>query len=83
MTLVQVQFDTDVFSTLRRSPAELAGEIRLAAALFWYAQGRVSQGRGAELAGVSRSEFIDALAASGISVCQETLEDLDEVLARG
>lgn len=83
MTLVQVQFDNDVFSTLRRSPAELASEIRLAAALFWYAQGRVSQGRGAELAGVSRSEFIDALSASGITACQETLEDLDEVLARG
>jgi predicted HTH domain antitoxin len=83
MTLVQVQFDSDVFASLRRSPAEVAAEMRLAAAIVWYAQGRLSQGRAAELAGVSRSAFIDALSASGVSACQETLEDLDEVLARG
>src|SRR4051794_10104132 len=83
MTRVQVEFDFDVFSTLRRSPEEVAQEMRLAAAILWYAQGRISQSRAAELAGVSRAELLDALAASGVSVSQETLEDLDEVLARG
>ncbi|MFL6234083.1 MAG: UPF0175 family protein [Thermoanaerobaculia bacterium] len=43
----------------------------------------MSQSRAAELAGVSRAELLDALTASGVSVSQETLEDLDEVLARG
>jgi predicted HTH domain antitoxin len=57
--------------------------MRLAAAVVWYAQGRVSQGRAAEIAGVSRAELLDALSESGVSACQETLEDLDEVLARG
>ncbi|MFL6235587.1 MAG: UPF0175 family protein, partial [Thermoanaerobaculia bacterium] len=52
MTRVQVDFDFDVFSTLRRSPEEVAQEMRLAAAIFWYAQGRISQSRAAELAGV-------------------------------
>lgn len=83
MTRVQVEFDFDVFATLRRSPEEIVREMRLAAAVIWYAQGRVSQGRAAELAGVSRAELLDALSASGVSACQETLEDLDEVLARG
>jgi predicted HTH domain antitoxin len=83
MTRVQVEFDTDVFSTLRRSPEEVAQEMRLAAAILWYAQGRVSQSRAAELARVSRAEFLDALSASGVSATQETLEDLDEVLVRG
>ena len=83
MSRVEVEFDSDVFATLRRSPEELAQEIRLAAAVLWYAQGRVSQGRAAELAGVSRAEFIDTLSQSGVAACQETLEDLDEVLARG
>ncbi len=83
MTRVQVEFDSDVFSTLRRSPEEVAREMRLAAAVIWYAQGRVSQGRAAELAGLSRADFLDALSASGVSACQETLEDLDEVLERG
>jgi predicted HTH domain antitoxin len=83
MTRVQVDFDSDVFATLRRSPEEVVQEMRLAAAIIWYAQGRVSQARAAELAGVSRAEFLDALSASGVSACQETLEDLDKVLARG
>ena len=83
MTRVQVEFDSDVFATLRRSPEEVAREMRLAAAVFWYAQGRVSQGRAAELAGVSRAEFLDALSQSGASACQETSKDLDEVMARG
>lgn len=83
MSRVQVEFDSDVFATLRRSPEEIAREIRLAAAVIWYAQGRVSQGRAAELAGVSRAEFLDALSESGVAACQETLEDLDEALARG
>jgi len=83
MTRVQVEFDSDVFATLRRSPEEVVQEMRLAAAIIWYAQGRVSQSRAAELAGVSRAELLDALSASGVSACQETVEDLAEVLARG
>jgi predicted HTH domain antitoxin len=83
MPHVQVAFDFDVFATLRRSPEEVVQEMRLAAAVIWYAQGRVSQGRAAEIAGVSRAEFLDALSESGVTACQETLEDLDEVLARG
>ena len=83
MTRVQVEFDSDVFATLRRSPEEIVREMRLAAAVIWYAQGRVSQGRAAELAGLSRSDFLNALSESGVSACQETLEDLDEVLERG
>lgn len=83
MTRVQVEFDSNIFATLRRSPEEVAREMRLAAAVIWYAQGRVSQSRAAELAGVSRAKLLDALSESGVSACQETLEDLDEVLARG
>jgi predicted HTH domain antitoxin len=83
MTRVQVEFESDVFSTLRRSPEEVAQEMRLAAVILWYSQGRISQSRAAELAGVSRAELLDALSASGVSISQESLEDLDEVLARG
>jgi predicted HTH domain antitoxin len=83
MTRVQVDFDSDVFATLRRSPEEVAREMRLAAAVVWYAQGRVSQSRAAELAEVSRADLLDALSKSGVSASQEGLEDLDEVLARG
>jgi predicted HTH domain antitoxin len=83
MPNVQVEFDSDVFATLRRTPEEVAREVRVAAAVMWYAQGRVSQGRAAELAGLSRASFLDALSESGVAACQETLEDIDEVLTRG
>ncbi len=83
MTRVQLEFDFDIFATLRRSPEEVVREMRLAAAIVWYAQGRISQSRAAELAEVSRAELIDAVSDTGVAVCQETLEDLDEVLARG
>ena len=82
MTVVQVSFDTDVYATVRKSPEEVSHEIRLATAVYWYARGLVSQGKAAEIAGLSRAEFTDLLAASGVSASQETLEDLDEVLAR-
>ena len=82
MTSVEVQFSTDIFTTLQKPPEEVASEIRLASALLWYSRGLVSQGKAAEIAGLSRSAFIDALAESEISANQETLEDLDEALAR-
>jgi predicted HTH domain antitoxin len=83
MPVVQVEFETDVFATLRRSPEEIAQELRLGAAVRWYALGLVSQEKGAEIAGLSRAEFIDALSASGVSPVQETLDEIREALARG
>jgi len=35
MSHVQVKFDSDVFATLRRSPEEVAREVRMAAAVFY------------------------------------------------
>ena len=51
--------------------------VRLAAALEWYRRGMISQGRAAEVAGVTRADFIDALAARQIPVVQMDPEDLD------
>ncbi len=70
------------FSALHSEPAELAREIRLAAAVKWYEMGRLSQAKAAELAGLSRADFIQALAAFGVSACQETTAELAEGLAR-
>lgn len=82
MTVVQVSFDTDIFTTLRKSPEEVVEDLRLGAAIRWYALGMVSQGKAAEIAGLSRAGFIDALSASGVSPVQETLDELRETLAR-
>jgi len=44
--------------------------VRLAAAIDWYRRGVIFQGRAAEIAGVARADFIDALAARWIEVVQ-------------
>ena len=76
MTTVTIELPDDVYSALRRSPADVIQEMRLAAAVEWYAQERISQGKGAEIAGVSRAEFIDELARRKIPVVQIRPEDL-------
>jgi predicted HTH domain antitoxin len=82
MATVTVELPESIFSTLRRSPHEVEQEVRLAAAIDWYSRGLVSQGRGAEIAGVPRADFIDALAARKIEVAQIDFDSLDRELER-
>ena len=67
----------DAFSALRTSPEEFGRELRLAAAIKWYELERISQGKAAEIAGVSRSAFVDALSRYGVSPMQETGDELE------
>jgi predicted HTH domain antitoxin len=70
------------FSAFRVEPAELACEMRLAAAVKWFELGRLSQAKAAEMAGLSRADFIHELARFGVSPIQETVQELAEGLAR-
>jgi predicted HTH domain antitoxin len=83
MTTVTVPVPDELFSAVRRSPDEVAAEMRLALAIRWYAQGMISQGAGASLAGLSRSVFLNALSAAGVSPFQETLGEIRESAKRG
>ena len=83
MTIVQVPFPDDVFASLRKSPAEVEREVRLAAAIDWYRRGLLSQGRAALLAGLSRAEFLDELASRKIDVFRVDLEELKREVGLG
>jgi predicted HTH domain antitoxin len=82
MTTVSIELPDSVFSALRREPTAFVREMRIEAATQWYAQRRVSQEKGAEIAGISRAEFIDELARRRIPVVQTTLEELREEVHR-
>ncbi|MCC6579864.1 MAG: UPF0175 family protein [Phycisphaeraceae bacterium] len=64
-------------SAMRQDAAGLASDMRLAAAAKWYELGRLSQGRAAELAGLSRQQFIDALHRMGVSALQVDADELN------
>jgi predicted HTH domain antitoxin len=83
MSILTIELPEDLAVTLQRSPRELAKDIRLAAAIDWYSRGLISQGRAAEVAGIPRADFIDALAARKIEVVQVNLEALDRELGLG
>jgi predicted HTH domain antitoxin len=70
-------------SSLRLSPKEFAREMRVAACVQWYAQGLVSQERAAEIAGLSRADFLEELLRRRVPTCQVTLEELLEEMEQG
>lgn len=73
---LQIEMDDEVLSSFAKSPEELAREIRLAAAVKWYEVGAISQGKAAQIAGLSRAEFIDSLARFEVSPFQETADEI-------
>ena len=83
MTHVDVELPEADYSVLHCSPEELAKELRLAAAVQWYQQGRISQEWAAQIAGLDRTDFLLALARIGKDSFQVDFEDLDRELARG
>ncbi len=61
MVQVSIQLPREILSALRQDPNGFVREMRVAAAVKWYETGTVSQGKAAEIAGLSRSGFINAL----------------------
>ena len=70
MTRITIDMPDEALSALRQDPDGFSRELRLAAAVKWYELRRVSQGRAAEIAGLSRAEFLDALGRYGVSPFQ-------------
>ncbi len=80
MATVTIEVPDDAFAALRRSPKEFAQEMRVAAAIHWYRRELISQGKAAEIAGLSRREFLEALFREQVPACQVTIEELAEEL---
>lgn len=82
MAIQTINLPDDLLSAFSRSPNDPDQGLRIQVATRLYAQACVSQGKGAEIAGVSRSEFIDDLSCRRIPVSQETFDELMEAIRR-
>jgi predicted HTH domain antitoxin len=83
MTSVTFEVSEEVFSALKTSPHEFVHEMRLAAAIFWYQKGQISQEKAAQIAGLDRVDFLMALAREGVDAFQVDFDDLGQEIARG
>ena len=63
--------------------ARLGREVFEAAVVMWFDEARISQGRAAELLGISRAELFEVLKRHNVSPIQITPEELAEDLKRG
>lgn len=82
MTTLTIDLPDSVFPALHRAPDEFMREMRIEAAVHWYAQERVSQEKGTEIAGLSRAAFIDEPARHRIPVIQLNFDELMEEVRR-
>jgi len=76
MATLTIDLPEGVLSALYQSPDEAKKDVRLAIAIEWYRRGAISQGQAAEIARLTRADFIDELAVRKIDVIQVNLEEL-------
>lgn len=76
MLQMKIEMPEGPLATLRQDPNGFIKELRLAAAVKWYEMQLLSQGRAAEVAGVSRAEFMHLLTRFGVSPFQASVEEI-------
>lgn len=79
---ISIELPEGAFSALRTNPETFVQEMRLAAAVKWYEVGMISHSIAAEIAGVSRQKFLEALSRFHVSPFQITPEELAQELMR-
>jgi predicted HTH domain antitoxin len=75
---VTMELPRAVLSALRKEPASFVADMRIAAAVKWYELEMISQAKAAEIAGLSRAEFLSALDQFGVSPFQSSLDEMIE-----
>lgn len=80
-----IELPGSAFSALRKTPTEFIQEMKYAAVVKWYEAEMISQDKAAEIAGLSRYDFLSLLARYQVSALQYTPDLIDEELdhARG
>ena len=77
MSLVQIDVPDEVLVSLKESPESISHELSILAAVKLFELGKLSSGRAAQLAGMSRVEFLTQLGRYHVSVFDLSCEELD------
>lgn len=78
---ISIEVPETIFSALRKNPDEFIKEMRIAAAIKWYELGDISQAKAAEISGLTRAEFIQALSRYQVDFMQYSAEELAEEMS--
>jgi len=78
---VSVQIPDGALVALGLDRSRAGEELLLAAAVRWFESGRLSSGAAAELAGLSKPEFIQMLRTFGVAALSQSGEELREEVA--
>ena len=81
MVKLTIEMPEEALSAVREAPARFAAELRFAAAVQWYHEGRISGSKAAQVAGMTRLEFLDELARRKLDVVKVDLDQLRQEIA--
>ena len=80
MPTIQIELPDEMLLSLKETPEGLSKMIRMAAAAKLYELGKLSSGRAADLAGLPRVSFLQALGQYGVSIFTLTKEEFAQDL---
>lgn len=77
MEKLTLEIPEEVLISLKESPQEFSKSILMLSAAKLYEMGKLSSGRAAQLAGLSRVEFLQALSRYNVPVFDLSTEELE------
>jgi len=80
MAQLALELPNEFFSSRGQPPRLFVRDLRLAAAIHWYARGEISMEKAALIADLDRNDFLEALAVQRVDVFSVDLESLQSEL---